>query len=242
MKFNIKTAMEYSSKLKNLTNDVENSLGVSNSLVNRYDNDSTDVPATTNGLYNATVTHKKASLNKVLGKVLEDEVLEVKAKSDLTKISPAIRLKMVSDLIEEREKIDYEIETAKNTNKIVDEFSGKEITYDFGCQVNKEYRKLLDLVLQPLINMNEELSITINGRMIDVSGEKSSVVVYPIDIVAKSNVDSNEVLKQFEDIDNKVKLNSAKLSEVQITKYFEFEPKFNLNPSVRSLIQAYAEK
>ena len=118
MRFNIKTAMEYSSKLKNLTNDVENSLGVSNSLVNRYDNDSTDVPATTNGLYNATVTHKKASLNKVLGKVLEDEVLEVKAKSDLTKISPAIRLKMVSDLIEEREKIDYEIETAKNSNKI----------------------------------------------------------------------------------------------------------------------------
>lgn len=242
MKFNIKTAMEYSSKLKNLTNEVENSLGVNSALTSRYDSDSTDVPATSNGLYSATVTHKKASLNKVLGKVLEDEVIEVKAKIDLAKVSPATRLQMINDLIEEREKIDYEIETAKNSNKIVDEFSGKEITYDFGCQVNKEYRKLLDAVLQPLINMNEELSTTINGRMIDISGEKSSVVVYPIDIVAKSNVDSDEVLKQFEDIDNKVKLNSAKLSEVQITKYFEFEPKFNLNPSVRSLLQTYSKE
>ena len=242
MKFNIKTAMEYSSKLKNLVNDVESSLIVDSHLVNRYDNDSNDVPATANGLYTATVTHKKSTLNKVLGKELEDETVEVKAKMDLPKVSPEIRLQMIQDLIEERGKIDYEIETAKNSNKIIDEFSGKEVTYDFGCQTNKEYRKFIDTILQPLTNMNEELSTTINGRMIDVTGEKSSVVVYPVEIVAKSNIDNNEVLKQFEEMNNKVKLNSTKLSEVQITKYFEFEPKFNLNPSIRGLIQAYTQK
>ena len=153
MRFNIKTAMEYSSKLKNLTNDVENSLGVSNALVNRYDNDSTDVPATTNGLYNATVTHKKASLNKVLGKVLEDEVLDKLEAEDIDKyldeqidevlniedsISEEQRDEIVAEIIKQKEdvltvlhelgltKIEYEDKYVEVYNKVdaLDEVEG----------------------------------------------------------------------------------------------------------------------
>ena len=47
MKFNIKSAMEYSSKLKNVICDVSNSLRANTSLINRYsnDNDVNEIPA-----------------------------------------------------------------------------------------------------------------------------------------------------------------------------------------------------
>ena len=54
-------------------------------------------------------------------------------------------------------------------------------------------------------------------------------------------IELKDVLKQYDEINNKCTINSAKLSEVEISKFFEYEPKFNLNPSIRSLIEKYKE-
>lgn len=245
MQFNIKSAMEYSSKLKNVISEVETSLRVNSVLTNRFasvEDSVNNIPAANNGIYKATVTHKKSTLNTILNKELADETVEVGATTDLAKLNPDDRLRLLDDLINERARIDYEIENIKNNSKITDAFSGREVTYDLGCQINKMYREYNSQVLQGLVEMNTELETTINGKMTDVSNtsDKGAVVVnYPIEISAKSNVNNKAVLEKYDDINNRCTINSAKLSEVEISKYFEFTPNFNLNPSIRSLIEKY---
>ena len=246
MKFNIKSAMDYSSKLKNATYEIEVSLRTNGSLVNRYgsSDEINDVPATDNGIYKATITHERSKISELAGKTFTDETIDVSASNDLAKLNPNIRLKLLSDLMKERTNIDYQIETIKNNSKIEDEFSGKEVTYDLGCQINKMYREYNTNVLKPLVEMNSELQTTINGKITVMTSQEdktSSTFNYPIVIKAKSEVDQKDILKKYDDINNKCTLNSAKLSAVEISQFFDFEPKFNLNPSVRSLIEQYKE-
>lgn len=244
MKFNIKSAVKYSSALKNIILEVENSLRVNNSLVNRFggNDEVNSVPAANNGIYKATITHQKSKIENDISKKLDDEVINVEATGDFTKIDPATRLQILNDLIVERTHIDYEIEQIKNNSKIVDEFSGKELTYDLGCQINSLYREYKEGVLKPLVDMESKLTTTINGKttIVTTSSEQASAIVtYPIQIEADSKVDSSEILKMYDEVNNKCNLNSDKLSEIEISKYFEYEPKFNLNPSIRSLINQY---
>ena len=114
------------------------------------------VPATVNGIYKATITHKKSCLNEVIGKNLDDEVIAVEAQNDLAKINLDTRLTILNDLIEERMKVDFLIETIKNQSTIKDSFSGENITYYFGYQVNKDYTEYNEYVLKPLLNANKE--------------------------------------------------------------------------------------
>lgn len=246
MELNIKSARDYSSKLKNVIEEIKNSLRVTGALVNNFDRDTNinSVPATVNGIYKATITHKKSSLNEVIGKNLEDEIITVEAQNDLAKISPDTRLTMLNDLMKERMKVDFLIETIKNQSTIKDSFSGENITYDFGCQVNNAYREYNEYVLKPLLNANKELNTVVNGKMTNISNsdERTSVTVaYPIEIKATLNINT-DILTKYEEIDNKIRENSAKLSSVEISKFFNFEPKFSLNPSVKGLIAKYEDK
>lgn len=244
MKFNIKSAMEYSSKLKNAINDVERSLRINPVLMNRYGGDEgvNNVPAVQNGIYSATITHHKSKVNDAVGVRLTDEEIKVEATADLAKLNPSVRLKLLKDLMEERANIDYNIESIKNSSTITDAFTGKEVTYDLGCQINKMYREYNSEVLKALVEMDSTLTTTYDGKLTVVSNstdKSSATVFYPIDIEAKSNVDSSEVLKEYETINDKCIENSTNLSAVEISKFFEYEPKFNLNPSIRSLIEKY---
>lgn len=245
MKFNIKSAMDYSSKLKNVIHEVERSLRIATSLEgNRFStNNVNNVPAAENGMYKAKITHKKSNLRDTVGRTFNDEVINVEGASDLAKLSPDVRLKLLNDLMEERVQIDYLIETTKNGSKIIDEFSGKEVTYDLGCQINKMYREYNSNILKDIVEMDSKLEMTTNGKVITVinSEDKPTAFEYPVEIEATANVNSKEVLKKYDEINDKCTLNSAKLSEVEISKFFDFEPKFNLNPSVRSLIEKYKE-
>lgn len=249
MKFNIKTATKYSSELKEITLNLQTQLRVNSSLVpSRYsmsDDVANSIPATNNGFYTATVTHKKSTLNDVLDKELSDEIIEVSATSDFAKIDPNVRLQMLQDVIEERARIDYEIEKIKNTCTLTDSFSGKELTYDLGCQINAMYREYAKSVLENIVEMNSTLTTTLNGKIADVSksGDKGNMALtYPIEIEAKSNVDTKAILNRLDDIRNKINENSVKLSELEITNHFDFEPKFSLNLSIRSLIEKYSSK
>lgn len=242
MELNIKTARDYSSKLKNVIEEVKNSLRVNSVLINMYDRDNVNtIPAVQNGIYKATVTHKKSSVNDAIGKELNDEVTNFEATGDLQKISPDIRLTMLKDLMEERAKVDYQIESIKNKSTIKDAFSGDQVTYDFGCQINNAYREYMKGVLEPLLNADKELNTVINGKMTAISDgdEKSSVIVtYPIEIKAELNV-KGDIVAMYEDIDNKIRENSARLSSVEISQLFSFEPKFSLNQTVKGLIAKY---
>lgn len=250
MKFNIKSAVKYSSALKTAIGEVENSLRVNTCLTNRYgsmnDNDAiSTIPSVVNGIYKATITHQKSKIGQEIGKELSDEVIEAEATGDFTKLSPELRLQILADLFEERTTIDIMIENLKNSSTIVDEFSGKELTYDLGCQINNMYRELEKGVLQSLVNMDSHLETTVNGKMTTVSNgeDKSSIVVtYPILIQAESQIKSSDILKRYDEIHQKCSLNSDKLSQIEISSYFEYEPKFNLNPSIRSLIEKYSNK
>jgi hypothetical protein len=246
MKFNIKSAVKYSSALKTVTVEVENSLRVNSTLINRYgENEVNSVPAVNNGLYTATITHQKSKVSNEVGKQLEDEKIDVKANEDFTQLSPETRLQILSDLLKERTAIDTQIENIKNSSTITDEFTGKELTYDLGCQINNMYREYEKTVLRPLVDMNSKLETTVNGKVtVTTSGEdKSSITAtYPIVIEATANVKSSDILKQYDEVHNKCSLNSDKLSAIEISKYFEYEPQFNLNPSIRSLIEQYSNK
>ncbi len=248
MKFNIKSAMDYSSKLKNVIHEVERSLRVVTSLEgSSFSNNSINyVPAADDGMYKATITHKKSNLKSTVGRTFEDEEIKVEGSSDLAKLSPDTRLQLLNDLMIERVNIDYLIETTKNNSKITDEFSGKEVTYDLGCQINKMYREYNQNILRDIVEMDTELEKTTNGKVITVinadTADKPTAFEYPITIKATSNVNNKAVLNKYDEINDKCTLNSAKLSEVEISKFFEFEPKFNLNPSVRSLIEKYKEE
>ena len=247
MRFNIKSATKYSSSLKNVICDVESSLAVRDSLISRYGGETEleDMPAIKNGLYDAVATYKKSKLNNETGKELTDEVVNVSTKNDFCRISPEKRLKILQDLIEERNYIDYKIEEIKNTSTIVDEFSGRNLTYDLGAQINNSYRTFKENILKPLVEMNSTLNATMNEKIVIAVGngsEQTSInTTYPVLIEAKSLVNSSDILALYEDINKKCDENSAKLSEVEITKYFDYEPKFSLKPSLKGLISQYGE-
>ena len=105
------------------------------------------------------------------------------------------------------------------------------------------YREYNSNILKDIVEMDSKLEMTTNGKVITVinSEDKPTAFEYPVEIEATANVNSKEVLKKYDEINDKCTLNSAKLSEVEISKFFDFEPKFNLNPSVRSLIEKYKE-
>ena len=115
---------------------------------------------------------------------------------------------------------------------------------EYSEMMRQMYREYNQGVLRGLVEMDSTLKTTVTGKMTVVSGSDdkgSALVSYPIEIEAKSNVTNTDVLKQYDEINNKCTINSAKLSEVEISKFFEYEPKFNLNPSIRSLIEKYKE-
>ena len=122
-----------------------------------------------------------------------------------------------------------------------DDFKREGLDYHF---VQDNQSRSHQGVLRGLVEMDSTLKTTVTGKMTVVSGSDdkgSALVSYPIEIEAKSNVTNTDVLKQYDEINNKCTINSAKLSEVEISKFFEYEPKFNLNPSIRSLIEKYKE-
>lgn len=247
MKFNIKAARQYSSQLKDITNTIQNSLRTDSRLTTPFSDkdDFSAIPAAQCGLYAVKVTHQKSKLNEVLGKEFDDEVLEINPKSDLAKVDVNTRLQMVRDLIEERTKVDYEIESLKNKETYVDAFTNKAVTYDFGCKINKEYRNFVSEVLSHIVEMDSKVTTTVNGKMqsVNSSDEKNTVTVtYPIEITGESNVKQADVMKDLEEINQKCLENSANLNVIEISKFFDFEPKFNLNPTVRSLIEKYKEE
>ena len=71
--------------------------------------------------------------------------------------------------------------------------------------------------------------------------EQASFPIKPISFSDDKKMYLDATIDDF-DINQKCLENSANLNVIEISKFFEFEPKFNLNPTVRSLIEKYKEE
>lgn len=238
MLLNKKEAGNYSSKLKNLADSVKDSL----------------VGYNAEGIYKKTIKTDKSDLRLVTGKDYQDEEEEVEPKTMLGNVNPVTRVQMLVDLLDEINKIDYEIETRKNEAKIKSPFLDKEVTFDFAKKENIAYGDCgrarfgnsgvnLLSVIGELKKLNDQIPTQVSEKTISTLGADGARV----DLKAKVSVDEKlafekeELNKLYEEYAEKVRLQSKAIEKCAIQD-FEFEPKFSFNETMDSLIAKYSEK
>lgn len=237
MLLNKKEAGNYSSKLKNMADAIKDSL----------------VGYNAEGIYKKTITTDKEELRIVTGIEYQDEEEVVEPKSMLGKVDPVTRVEMLVDLLDEINKIDYEIETRKNEAKIVSPFLNEEVTFDFAKKENIAYGDCgksrfgncginLLSVIGELKKLNEKMPTQTTEKSIStLSGDNNKV-----ELKAKVSVDEEltfkkeELNKLYDDYAEKVRLQSKAIEKCAIQD-FEFEPKFSFNETIDSLIAKYSE-
>lgn len=232
---NKKEAGSYSSKLKILAETVKDSL----------------VGYNAEGIYKETTKVDKSELRTVTGKDYEDDEEETKPKTMLGNVSPIIRVHMLIDLLNEIDKIDYEIETRKNEAKILSPFLNKEVTFDFAKKENIAYGESgksrygglginLLSVIGELKKLNDKVPTQISEKVITTVNADNG----RIDLKAKVTVDKeltfekDELNSLYEEYSEKSRLQSKAIEKCAIQD-FEFTPKFSLNETIDSLIARY---
>lgn len=237
MILNKKEAGNYSSKLKSLADDIKNSL----------------VGYGAEGIYSKTIKTDKEEIRLITGKDYKDDMETIEPKTLLGNVNPIIRVKMLIDLLDEINKIDYEIETRKNEAKILSPFLDKEVTFDFAKKENIAYGdcgkarfgnsgiNLLN-VIGELKKLKEEIPTQTGEKTISAFGADNTRV----DLKAKVLVDEkltfnkSELNNIFEEYSEKVRLQSKAIEKCAIQD-FEFEPKFSFNETMDSLIARYSK-
>lgn len=232
---NKKEAGNYSSKLKILAETVKESL----------------VGYNAEGIYEETTKIDKSELRTITGKSYEDEEEVSKPKTLLGNVSPVTRVQMLIDLLDEINKIDYEIETRKNEAKIMSPFLNKEVTFDFAKKENIAYGdsgksrygglgiNLLS-VIGELKKLNDKVPTQNSEKIITTINADNGRV----DLKAKVSVDKkltfkkDELNKLYEEYSEKARLQSKAIEKCAIQD-FEFTPKFSLNETIDSLIARY---
>lgn len=232
---NKKEAGSYSSKLKVLAETVKDSL----------------VGYNAEGIYKETIKVDKSELRTVTGKSYEDDEEEIKPKTMLGNVSPIIRVRMLIDLLDEINKVDYEIETRKNEAKIMSPFLNKEVTFDFAKKENIAYGESgksrygglginLLSVIGELKKLNDKVPTQTSEKVITTVNADNG----RIDLKAKVSVDKeltfekNELNSLYEEYSEKSRLQSKAIEKCAIQD-FEFTPKFSLNETIDSLIARY---
>lgn len=232
---NKKEAGSYSSKLKVLAETVKDSL----------------VGYNAEGIYKETIKVDKSELRTVTGKSYEDDEEEIKPKTMLGNVSPITRVRMLIDLLDEINKVDYEIETRKNEAKIMSPFLNKEVTFDFAKKENIAYGESgksrygglginLLSVIGELKKLNDKVPTQTSEKVITTVNADNG----RIDLKAKVSVDKeltfekNELNSLYEEYSEKSRLQSKAIEKCAIQD-FEFTPKFSLNETIDSLITRY---
>ena len=233
---NKKEAGSYSSKLKVLAETVKDSL----------------VGYNAEGIYKETIKVDKSELRTVTGKSYEDDEEEIKPKTMLGNVSPITRVRMLIDLLDEINKVDYEIETRKNEAKIMSPFLNKEVTFDFAKKENIAYGESgksrygglginLLSVIGELKKLNDKVPTQTSEKVITTVNADNG----RIDLKAKVSVDKeltfekNELNSLYEEYSEKARLQSKAIEKCAIQD-FEFTPKFSLNETIDSLIARYS--
>ena len=161
---------------------------------------------------------------------------------------------MLIDLLDEIDKIDYEIETRKNEAKINSPFLNKEVTFDFAKKENIAYGEngksrygnvginLLS-ILGELKKLNDKIPAQKSEKIVStITSENGRMDLKAKVSVSKEMTFNKEELNSiYEEYSEKARLQSKAIEKCAIQD-FEFEPAFSFNETIDSLVVRYNNK
>lgn len=223
MKFSVKSAGQYSNVLSHM---------IAQFSINGYD-------AEKEGLVKVTEIAQKSKIKT--GKeemVYEDEVKEKTPVRPIAKLDPMKRMLIILDLVEEKNKIDYEINKAKQGLTIMSPFSNTEIGVDLAMKENALYRRTAMLNLENMLDV-EEGEIEQTRKMSLLVDGVNMTFEYPFIIKKESLVDEGKVNELYEELHTKTQEASDLIDKALSSSTLEFENKFPLFKNIDKVIKMY---
>lgn len=223
MKFSIKSAGQYSNKLSSLIRDL--SFGYS------MDNE---------GLVKITETHKKSQIKMGdLNTELVDEEKEIKPRNKIDQVDPMIRIALIEELIEEKNKVDYTINSEKSKISLVSPITKQTIGIDLALKENSLYRNTLMNTTYPQLLDVESSETESKGREQTIIDGKEIILNYTIITKKESLVDNKVINAKYLELAEKLREESDEIDRLQASTTFEFDNKFGLYDSRENLIEKY---
>ena len=223
MKFSVKSAGQYSNVLSQM---------IAQFSIDGYD-------AEKEGLVKVTEIAQKSKIKT--GKeemVYEDEVKEKTPVRPIAKLDPMKRMLIILDLVEEKNKIDYEINKAKQGLTIVSPFSNIEIGVDLAMKENALYRRTAMLNLANMLDV-EEGEVEQTRKMSLLVDGVNMTFEYPFIIKKESLVDEGKVNELYEELHTKTQEASDLIDKALSSSTLEFENKFPLFRNIDKVIKMY---
>lgn len=223
MKFSVKSAGQYSNVLSQM---------IAQFSIDGYD-------AEKEGLVKVTEIAQKSKIKT--GKeemVYEDEVKEKTPVRPIAKLDPMKRMLIILDLVEEKNKIDYEINKAKQGLTIVSPFSNTEIGVDLAMKENALYRRTAMLNLANMLDV-EEGEVEQTRKMSLLVDGVNMTFEYPFIIKKESLVDEGKVNELYEELHTKTQEASDLIDKALSSSTLEFENKFPLFKNIDKIIKMY---
>lgn len=223
MKFSVKSAGQYSNVLSQM---------IAQFSIDGYD-------AEKEGLVKVTEIAQKSKIKT--GKeemVYEDEIKEKTPVRPIAKLDPMKRMLIILDLVEEKNKIDYEINKAKQGLTIVSPFSNIEIGVDLAMKENALYRRTAMLNLANMLDV-EEGEVEQTRKMSLLVDGVNMTFEYPFIIKKESLVDEGKVNELYEELHTKTQEASDLIDKALSSSTLEFENKFPLFRNIDKVIKMY---
>lgn len=164
MKFNVKSAGQYS----NVLSEMIKKFGIRGYDVERE------------GLVKVTEIAQKSKI--VTGKpelTFQDEEKENRPLDKIAQVNPMVRAQILKDLVDEKNRIDYEINKQKQALIIVSPFTNKEINVDLATKENSLYRHFLMENYNALLGINDDEIETTKKMSLSIDGQ-NMIFEYPV--------------------------------------------------------------
>lgn len=224
MKFSVKSAGQYSNALASLINEFSTIYTTRDEYA---------------GLVKTTEIHEKSKVVVgEMGKIYEDETKEVKSSIPFYRTDPNVRIKILEDLISEKNKIDAKINNVKAGLTLLSPISNETVTVDFAKKENSLYKNCLAQTYSSCMNAKAEDTEKEGSFNIPVDG-KEMVFRYPIIVKKELLIDTKELHRKFMDLKEKLQRESDEIDRLQANTTFDFDNKFSIFESVESLIDKY---
>lgn len=223
MKFNVKSAGQYS----NVLSEMIKKFGIRGYDVERE------------GLVKVTEIAQKSKI--VTGKpelTFQDEEKENRPLDKIAQVNPMVRAQILKDLVDEKNRIDYEINKQKQALTIVSPFTNKEINVDLATKENSLYRHFLMENYNALLGINDDEIETTKKMSLSIDGQ-NMIFEYPVITKKESLIDEGKINEEYTDLYSKTQTSSDLIDKALSSTSFEFETKFPLYENVDKVIKMY---
>ncbi len=224
MKFSIKSAGQYSNALTGLINEFSILYGRDEST----------------GLVKVTEIHQKSKVQTgSLEITLEDETKEIKPEIGFFQVDPNIRIKILEDLVKEKDLIDSKINQEKANLTLVSPITNETVTIDFAKKENAFYNRNLVNIYGTLMNV-EDRETEKEGTFETTLNDNKVVLKYPIVIKKESLIDTKAIAEKYISLKEKLQQESDEIDRLQAGTTFEFKNQFSTFDTKESLINKYS--